>query len=744
MKNFWKFSAAAVIVTLAACTKEQDLAQQLPEEETGAYEYTFYIDGDDATKTVLGNSNNIVWEANDRVGTFAGTASGTPSTKNKYSYVTPSDGETKASFRVYLQNALHEGDKIWCYYPYNSSMGSPSSLSVGLSIPVNQTQTIENGFDMDAMTMVSVPYTVTEDMASGNNQKDNLRFLNLGSFVEFKVYSSYDTYREETIRSVEFNSNDAIAGGFTFNLPNVDPEDESTLKLYYLNSTTVTTSINDAPVPATKADAQKVYMVVAPGNHSGTITVTTDKATYTYTLPEREFNRSSIRSFGLDLASATVTRNPEVVTFVPTNASIAEMSGIEISYDKTGAGNYPAWNVTSNEFRFYSESMICIDSDESLSRIEFFFRIRSGKQYVETASTNCGTLTLGGVPSAEGEIVRDVWTGSSTYVLYTLGKESGHQRVLEKIIFYKENASTPDPGPGPDPGPDPIPDDEDPDLAPFDGWLELPAYATSSMTGTTTSTLSDLQYLTHRALMGGKIQRNYTMLYDPDMFASYWIAYPLCKSHMTSGRVNSFNYDPRVPSSKQTNIRKGGYGVNIATPSHSDNYFARGHQIPSADRSAVAKMQEQTFYATNMTPQIQNGFNGHCWNYLEGAVRGAVPSSTSDTLYVVSGAAFKKKGGSETINYITNGNDGYLLPVPNYYWKALLKVKRDSFGNVTGALTCGFWLDHADQADDNWTNCAVTVSQIEEWTGFDLFHNLPDAVEATAETNSNWSTFLSY
>lgn len=740
MKNLWKFTAAAIIVTLAACTKEEPVPQ--PEPEPQSYEYTFFIDDSGASKTVLGNSNNIVWETNDRVGTFAGTAANSLSTKNKYSYVTPADGETRASFRVYLSNALQEGDKIWCYYPYNSSIGSPASVyGLGLSIPVEQTQTVAGGFDMDAMTMVSVPYTVTEAMTSGNNQKDNLRFLNLGSFVEFKVYSSSEAFRSETIQSIKFQSNDAIAGNFSFNLAGVDPADESTLALYYLTSNSVTTSIDNAAIPATKAEAQKVYMVVAPGNHSGTVIVTTDQATYTYTLPERAFNRSAIRSFGLDLGSATATRDPQVVTFIPTDASITEIDGIEISYDKEPTGsNYPSWNTTSNEFRFYSQDMIIINASENISRIEYYFRIRAGKNYIETASTNCGTFTSGGVPSAEGEIVKDVWTGYSNSITLTLGTETGRQRVLEKIMIYYAGIADPDPGPGPGPEPD----EEDPDIPPFAGWLELPGYSTSLMSGTTTSGLSDLYYLTHRAIMGGSRQRNYTMLYDPSMYASYWVAYPLCKSHITSGRKDAFNYDPRVPSGKQTNIRSGSYGANISTPNYNKNYYARGHQIPSADRSAVAKMQEQTFYATNMTPQIQNGFNGQCWNYLENAVRGAVPNSTSDTLYVVSGAAFRKKGGSETINYITNAQDGILLPLPNYYWKVLLKVHRDGSGNVTGALTCGFWLDHADQDNDNWQNCNVTVSQIETWTGFDFFHNLPDAIEATAESNSNWDTFKSF
>ena len=271
----------------------------------------------------------------------------------------------------------------------------------------------------------------------------------------------------------------------------------------------------------------------------------------------------------------------------------------------------------------------------------------------------------------------------------------------------------------------------------------MPSYTTSAMRGTTTSSLSDLYKVTHSATMGGKSQRNYTMLYDPEMFASYWVAYPLCSDHLTSGRTESWAYDPDVPEAKQAKA-KSGYGVSLSTTNYASNSYARGHQIPNADRNNVAAMQAQTYYYTNLTPQIQNGFNGGIWSNLEGAVR-ALCSST-DTVYVVTGAAFRKKGGSETIKTITDtGNDCDVLPVPNYYWKALLKVTW-SGSTVTDASTIGFWLPHADLQGESYSDSkyVVSVDQIEAWTGFDLFVNLPAALQTSAEANTSWTSFQSF
>lgn len=270
----------------------------------------------------------------------------------------------------------------------------------------------------------------------------------------------------------------------------------------------------------------------------------------------------------------------------------------------------------------------------------------------------------------------------------------------------------------------------------------MPAYTTANMSGTTTSSLSDLYKVTHSATMGGKTQRNYTMLYDPEMFASYWVAYPLCSAHMTTGRTESWDYDPDVPEDKQAK-QKSGYGVSLSTTNYSSNSYARGHQIPNADRNKVAAMQAQTYYYTNLTPQIQNGFNGGIWSNLEGAVRSLC--SSCDTVYVVTGAAFRKKTvGTETIKTITDtGNDGDVLPLPNYYWKALLKVTW-SGSEVTAASAIGFWLPHQDLKDKSYLDYIVSVNQIEELTGFDLFANLPSALQTTAEANSDWTTFSNF
>ena len=264
--------------------------------------------------------------------------------------------------------------------------------------------------------------------------------------------------------------------------------------------------------------------------------------------------------------------------------------------------------------------------------------------------------------------------------------------------------------------------ESDPEPGVASGWLELPAIVKDS----------DDYVGTYYA----GSSRNYTHLYDKSTYASLWTAYPLYKATIGGSRSESWAANPNISTSDQINIWNGSYGVDYGS-----TIYARGHQIPDADRSNNATMQKHTYYATNLVPQIQDKFNGGIWMNLESAIRDAIPPS--DTLYVVTGVIFQKVGGSEEIKYIKPKHDSKQCPVPNYFYKVIMKVKRSSNGAITSANTVGFWFEHK-QYSDTYTNYAVSVDQIEQWTGFDFFVNLPDSIESTAEINSNWTTFKNF
>ena len=291
------------------------------------------------------------------------------------------------------------------------------------------------------------------------------------------------------------------------------------------------------------------------------------------------------------------------------------------------------------------------------------------------------------------------------------------------------------------------------------GWLELPAY-----TGNEDLILT--MYKTG-GTSGSDVNRNYTFNYSKQYYAALWTAYTLTEDDVVGGQTGSTSW------TFNNSVFDGEYQVGVSqnAGSYPSNYenadkYSRGHQIPKADRTSSGMAMTQTYYLSNQTAQIQNKFNGSIWGSLEKAGRGFVVTAShsghdsyngsftkTDELYVVTGPCYGKKGTTESPSYLEASNSSIQpqrLPIPKYYWKVFLKVKKDSSGNITSACAIGFWFVHREYNSDteHYTDFAVSVDDIEEWTGFDFFTNLPgtqtSGIEKTAEANSNWTTFQNF
>ena len=193
-------------------------------------------------------------------------------------------------------------------------------------------------------------------------------------------------------------------------------------------------------------------------------------------------------------------------------------------------------------------------------------------------------------------------------------------------------------------------------------WLELPGAVDNS------------NYLVNTYYDGSN--RNYTHCYDKSTYTSLWTAYHLNSTHMGSeSRPGSWSYSPSISTS---------YQVNLCSSSYNDNY-SRGHLIPNASRNGNKTMQLQTFYVTNSVPQIQDNFNGGIWQSLEGALQGI---AKSEEIYIVTGVCFSKVEENKAIKYTTAKDDTKNVPVPNYFYKVVLKVEK-SGSTVTSASAIG-------------------------------------------------------
>lgn len=316
---------ALVTASAISCQKETPVEeaekadknkQEQPKPETPTLKtLTFKITDGEDTKMTLSETDGKkhgAWESGDFIGFVANNGTVEPVVPNDSNKAEVDNSTTPPTFTVSpangLSNGLSTGNKLCFWYPYRSNQTNPSAVQ--LVIPAAQTQDATLGFDFDAMPMVAEPLTVTSAMADVDSYAGNIQFANLGSVICFKVFSSNATYATEKVTSVSFNAESAIAGHFNFDLAGVDFSNETTLACSGYSARSVTTTLS-APVSigANKDDAADIYMIVAPGSHSGTIVVATDAAFYTYTLPSRDFSRSGLKSFGLDLGKTPSVRS---------------------------------------------------------------------------------------------------------------------------------------------------------------------------------------------------------------------------------------------------------------------------------------------------------------------------------------------------------------------------------------------------------------------------------------------------
>jgi DNA/RNA endonuclease G (NUC1) len=245
------------------------------------------------------------------------------------------------------------------------------------------------------------------------------------------------------------------------------------------------------------------------------------------------------------------------------------------------------------------------------------------------------------------------------------------------------------------------PEPEEPD-APTDlektKWLELPAMDNSA-----------LGYYSHSFKMNGNTYRNYSFGWSQKDRVALWVAYPLCKLYTngSAGRTNAWALDPLLGDNSAAPF--GGYCGD----------YARGHQLPSADRQCCYDANAQTFYGTNMTPQL-NAHNEGIWSSLENKVRNI--ANSSDTTYVVTGVVVSASGKKEKDSY------GNSVTVPDAYFKVLLRYSKSSTLGQWNAAA--FYLEHRSYSGNISKEHSMSVDELEKKTGFDFFVNLPAKVGA--------------
>lgn len=201
----------------------------------------------------------------------------------------------------------------------------------------------------------------------------------------------------------------------------------------------------------------------------------------------------------------------------------------------------------------------------------------------------------------------------------------------------------------------------------------------------------------------------YTLSYVEKHEQPEWVAYVLTRASLNKPNVKrekDFEPDPAVSTYSATSNDYRGSG------------YTRGHLAPAGDMAFDAEAMKESFYMSNMSPQLRQLNNG-IWRELEENVRDW--TYKADSLYVISGPVF-----ANPIKIIGKSN---MVTVPSAFYKVLL----DNNGPEKKAI--GFIIPH-ELSEKRLETYMVTVQDVEKITDLKFFENMPGQQEVTGLKSS--------
>ena len=167
----------------------------------------------------------------------------------------------------------------------------------------------------------------------------------------------------------------------------------------------------------------------------------------------------------------------------------------------------------------------------------------------------------------------------------------------------------------------------------------------------------------------------------------------------TYKRKDNFRADPKVST------------ASASLKDYTGTGYDRGHLAPAQDMKATATAMSESFYLSNMSPQLPSFNRGGNWRKLEDAVH----KWGIHNVIVVTGPVFKNNLGVIGQQHVTVPGAFYKV----VYWPAKKKM-------------LGFLLPHKKDGRSLQT-CIVPVDSIEKITAIDFFPQLEDVLENRIE-----------
>ena len=205
--------------------------------------------------------------------------------------------------------------------------------------------------------------------------------------------------------------------------------------------------------------------------------------------------------------------------------------------------------------------------------------------------------------------------------------------------------------------------------------------------------------------------RYYTLSYSSHHQNAEWVAYELRGDRLdlpNGAERPSFKSDPATESAaKNSDYNKTGYD--------------RGHLAPAHDMDFNKTAMEESFYMTNVSPQVPD-FNRGIWKSLETKVRKW--AKQEKRLYVVTGPLLRKRV-SKDARMTADGPS-----IPKGFYKIILDYDEPQKKGIA-------FMFKNKASDQPLKKFVATIDLVEEYTGLDFFPDLSKKEQKELEGQSN-------
>ena len=217
----------------------------------------------------------------------------------------------------------------------------------------------------------------------------------------------------------------------------------------------------------------------------------------------------------------------------------------------------------------------------------------------------------------------------------------------------------------------------------------------------------------------------YSLVYSEQHEQAKWVAHIIIPDIINgkTSRSNDFREDSLIKTGSAT---EKDYFLKKLKAGTKDDYeydgfgYDRGHLAPSADFRWSKKAVSESFYYSNMSPQLDK-FNREKWADLEGLLRGYVYDHPETQLFVVTGPLL-----NDSLAKIEQGVNK--VSIPNYFYKVALDLKnKKAIAFIMPNTAIPYPL----------SSYAVPINEVEEVTGINFFYQLDDVLEEELESQKN-------